>query len=122
MAQSIAGSPSSHEASVFRQAYCGNTKALKWFFQEAVRREMGTVMHAADEEFLTWQLTALLCKMGDEMIASALARETPEVRSAVALFLPLDALKSDYQATVLILKDAPAIDFPLEHTVRKLDL
>jgi len=80
---------------------------------------MNTAYIDADkDEALAVTLLVLARRLGDDFFASALALESPAVRSAVAASANKPALKP-FPKTYELISTAPKIDFPLLKLYRK---
>jgi hypothetical protein len=93
-------------------AYRGSTLALRDYFRQAVSYCETPKKDASGGEVLHWTLETLLVRFGDKRFAAELEKELPRNRSAIGHYVPADARR--YPRTAQLLKEAPAIVFPMD--------
>ena len=101
----------------FASAYHGQPEGLHACFAEALRQAESPEIDVEAGESLSWQLQAVIHRIGDTRFASVLAAEPTRVRSAVACCFGEIAAPA-YPQTSRLLSVAPKIDFPMLQTYR----
>jgi hypothetical protein len=89
----------------------GAPDALRTCFLAAYVRANQPFLGGEGDETMSHVFERVLATLGDDRFSRALAKQRPEIRSAVACFL--SAPRSPAQKTIKLLRDAPKIDWPM---------
>jgi hypothetical protein len=96
----------------------GAPDALRTCFLAAYVRLSQPFLGGEDLEAIHRVFQEVLPAVGDERFSSALEKQRPEIRSAVAHFLSGFSKIRDFPRTRKLLREAPQIDWPLDQAYR----
>lgn len=104
-----------------RRALRGDPSGTQYFFAESYQRAVSSYPDPAEDVALGWLLQTVLLKNGDLAFAELLAKEPPDVQSAVFYFLIDQLIPKDYVHTRALFRASPQIVFPLEKAYQSID-
>jgi len=96
----------------------GAPDALRTCFLAAYVRVNQPFLGGEDFEMMDMTYDEVLKTLGDDKFARALARERPEIRSAVAWFMASYPRMKRCPKTAKLLQEAPKINWPLDRAFR----
>ncbi|MEY2507703.1 MAG: hypothetical protein QOH01_2032 [Verrucomicrobiota bacterium] len=96
----------------------GAPDALRTCFLAAYVRLSQPFLGGEDLEAIHRVFQGVLPGVGDKKFSSALEKQRPEIRSAVAHFLSGFSKIRDFPRTRKLLREAPQIDWPLDQAYR----
>jgi hypothetical protein len=96
----------------------GAADALRTLFLCAYVRVNQPFLGGEGDEAMNLVFQRVLVANGDARFARALARQRPEIRSAVRNFLYIHPSLRKFPRTTKLLHDAPKIDWPIDQAYR----